>query len=67
MTPEQADKALKLLQALHADIEALRHKGHWFGPFMQTNHGITTSIEWPNLAILHNEIKAILKEHNHVR
>jgi hypothetical protein len=49
-TDAMVDRAIALLRSLHADIAECRVSGH-----------DNTRFEWPNLAILDDEIEAFLR------
>ncbi len=63
-------KAMRLLHSLIADIEAMRDEDdpNWFGWFSESETdiarggGTLAKIEWPNLAILTDEAKALFEE-----
>jgi hypothetical protein len=48
------ERAIALLRSLHADIAACRTSGHKFDVD-------DTHFEWPNLAILDDEVDAFLR------
>jgi hypothetical protein len=56
-TDAMVDRAIALLRSLHADIGACRRSGHEFDVD-------NTRFEWPNLAILDDEIGAFLRTAN---
>jgi hypothetical protein len=53
-TDAMVDRAIALLRSLHADIAECRVSGHEFDVD-------NTRFEWPNLAILADEIEAFLR------
>jgi hypothetical protein len=61
------NELIKALKSLISDIESMQssgtHDSNWFGPFSQHEMGLDDlmEVEWPNLAISLEAVKAALE------